>query len=270
MGNSQDVQAPYPACTDRLKEGSSSAPRPQSSSMSRLAAWPPRWDGEVGLVSSAAPRDDRVRDVIDAVAHQTSELAYWARTGRILSSRSWKGASPSLDKIGEQSGTALACRGDTLLKMLLFGGLVMFVAEIAAFVAVGEHIGFGWSVLLLLVVSALGPLVIRRVGIGVLRRTQHRLAEGQVPTRELLDGVVVLLGGVLICVPGFVTDAVGLLLMIGPIRRLVLQVTGRHIARRVQTLSPDRWKVINVTARAGGGERQNSTGQQEVLERGSR
>lgn len=157
--------------------------------------------------------------------------------------------------------------------MLLLGALVLFVAEIAAFVAVGEHVGFGWAVLLLLVVSALGPFMIRRVGIGVLARTQQRLADGQVPTRELLDGVVVLLGGVLICAPGFITDGVGLLLMVGPIRRLFLRVTGKRVARRIQTLSPSRWNVINVTAGTVDGERRNAAPPappQKMLERGPR
>jgi UPF0716 protein FxsA len=102
---------------------------------------------------------------------------------------------------------------------VFFLAFLFFVgAEIAAFVAVAEHIGFLWALGLLVLVSALGPLVVRRVGIGVLAHTQQRLARGEVPTRELLDGLVVLLGGLLICIPGFIGDALGLLLMIGPLR----------------------------------------------------
>jgi UPF0716 protein FxsA len=120
------------------------------------------------------------------------------------------------------------------------------VAEVAAFVAVGEHIGFGWAVLLLIGVSALGPLLVKRVGLGVLARTQDRLAEGELPTRELLDGVVVLAGGIMVCLPGFVSDALGLLLLLGPVRHFFIRLGGRRVARRVQTMRVSPQGVIDV------------------------
>jgi UPF0716 protein FxsA len=130
--------------------------------------------------------------------------------------------------------------------VVLLVACLFFVAEVVAFVAVGDHIGFGWTVLLLVGVSAAGPLLVRRVGLGVLARTQGRLAEGEVPTREVLDGVVLLAGGVLICVPGFISDALGLLLLIGPVRHFLIRVGGRRMAQRVQTVRPARWTVIDV------------------------
>lgn len=133
--------------------------------------------------------------------------------------------------------------------MFLVSALLFFVAEVVAFIEVGEHIGFGWAALILIGMSALGPFMIRRAGSGVLGRTQDRLAQGELPTRELLDGVVVLLGGVMVCVPGFISDAIGLLLMVGPVRRLLIRAGGRHLARRVQAMRPGHWTVINVRAR---------------------
>jgi UPF0716 protein FxsA len=129
--------------------------------------------------------------------------------------------------------------------VVLLIACLFFVAEAFAFVAVGENIGFGWAVLLLIGVSALGPLLVRRVGLGVLARTQDRLAQGEVPTRELLDGVVVLAGGVLICLPGFISDAFGLLLMIGPVRSVLIRMSGRRMARRVETMRSTRWTIID-------------------------
>jgi len=129
------------------------------------------------------------------------------------------------------------------------GLLLVAAAEIAAFWAIAEQIGFLWALAILLVVSALGPFVVRRVGFGVLANTRERLAKGEVPTRELLDGLVVLIGGVMICVPGFIGDALGLLLMISPVRRLVIRVSGSRLARRVQKFPADRWRVIDVGAR---------------------
>jgi UPF0716 protein FxsA len=128
-------------------------------------------------------------------------------------------------------------------------GLLFVAAEIASFVVVADQIGFLWALAILVAVSALGPLVVRRVGLGVLAHTRERLARGEVPTRDLLDGLVVLIGGVMICVPGFIGDAVGLLLMIGPVRHLAIRTAGRRLARRVQTIRTDRWRVITVGSR---------------------
>ncbi len=132
----------------------------------------------------------------------------------------------------------------------MLAACLFFLAEVAAFVAVGDHIGFGWAVLLLIGVSALGPMLVRRVGLGVLGRTQDRLAKGDLPTRELLDGVVVLVGGVMICVPGFISDALGLLLLIGPVRHLLIWVGGRRLAGRVRTMGSGRWGVVDARTRS--------------------
>jgi UPF0716 protein FxsA len=128
--------------------------------------------------------------------------------------------------------------------------LVFVAAEIAAFVAVAEQIGFLWALVILIFVSALGPFVVRRVGFSVLAHTRDRLSRGEVPTRELLDGLVVLIGGVLVCVPGFVGDALGLLLMIGPVRHLVIRLSGHRLARRVGTMRSGRWLVIDADSRS--------------------
>jgi UPF0716 protein FxsA len=70
-----------------------------------------------------------------------------------------------------------------------------------------------------------------------------------VPTRELLDGLVVLIGGVLICVPGFIGDALGLMLMVRPVRSLVIRLSGLRLANRVGSMRTGRFGVINVDAR---------------------
>jgi UPF0716 protein FxsA len=133
--------------------------------------------------------------------------------------------------------------------VFFLGALLVVAAEIVSFVLVADQIGLFWALALLIVVSALGPFVVRRVGFTVLAHTRARLAKGELPTRELLDGLVVLIGGVMICVPGFVGDAIGLLLMIGPVRHLVIRTTGHRLARRVQTTRSGRWQVIDAPSR---------------------
>jgi UPF0716 protein FxsA len=133
--------------------------------------------------------------------------------------------------------------------VLLLGVLVAVAVEVAAFVAVASQIGVLLAVVLLVVASALGPMAVRRAGLGVLAHTRERLLRGEVPTRELLDGLVVLAGGVLICVPGFVGDLLGLLLMVGPVRHLVIRTSGDHLARRVRTMRRVRWMAADVPSR---------------------
>ncbi len=79
--------------------------------------------------------------------------------------------------------------------MIFLGALLFIAAEIVVFVVVAHQIGFLWALALLIVVSALGPFVVRQVGLGVLAHTQERLGRGEMPTRELLDGLVILIGG---------------------------------------------------------------------------
>ena len=115
--------------------------------------------------------------------------------------------------------------------MILFGLLLYVAAEIAALVVVAQQIGVLFAVLLVLLVSACGPFLLRRVGLGVLDHARVRLSQGESPSRDLLDGVVVVLGGVLVSIPGFVGDALGLLLLIRPVRHVVIRVAGRILAR---------------------------------------
>jgi UPF0716 protein FxsA len=138
--------------------------------------------------------------------------------------------------------------------MLLFAFFVWLVAEIAAFVAVAEQIGVLLAVVLVLAVSASGPFLVRRAGLGVLAQARVRLARGEPPERELLDGVVLVLGGAMVCIPGFVGDAIGLALLVAPIRHLVIRLAGRTLARHVQRGFTGRWgsagPVIDIEGRA--------------------
>ncbi|MCU4186231.1 FxsA family protein [Acidiferrimicrobium sp. IK] len=114
--------------------------------------------------------------------------------------------------------------------MVLFGFLLLVVAEIAALVAVADRIGVFQAVGLLIVVSLCGPWLVRRAGFGVWRRAQERLALGGAPDREVLDGVLLLAAGLLICVPGFITDAIGILLLLPPVRAVVRRRASRRAA----------------------------------------
>lgn len=111
--------------------------------------------------------------------------------------------------------------------------IVPFV-ELAVFVQVADSIGFLSSLALIVVFSVAGAWLVKREGIGIWRRARTQIERGEVPAREMVDGVLVLLAGALLLVPGFVTDVVGLLLLIPPTRALVRVVAMRRFEKRVR------------------------------------
>ncbi|MDQ6837087.1 MAG: FxsA family protein, partial [Actinomycetota bacterium] len=120
---------------------------------------------------------------------------------------------------------------------VLLAAVVVIAAEIFALIEVVKAIGVLPAILALLLISASGPWLVRRAGFSVWRRTQQRLAAGELPGREALDAIVLLAGGLLLCIPGFVTDVVGLALLVPPVRALAGRVVAGRLARRAATLS---------------------------------
>jgi UPF0716 protein FxsA len=105
------------------------------------------------------------------------------------------------------------------------------LAELAAIIVVGKTIGVLATLLLLLGFSLAGAWLAKRQGMVAWRRFQLALAEGRVPTREVADGAMVLLAGALLLIPGFLTDVLGLLLLI-PVSRALLRRWVPALARR--------------------------------------
>jgi UPF0716 protein FxsA len=98
---------------------------------------------------------------------------------------------------------------------------------------VGEAIGPVWTILLLAADSVLGSILLRSQGRTVWRRFNEALATGRMPHREVMDGVLVIFGGAFLITPGFLTDIVGLLLLIPPTRSVVRGFVTRRLGRRV-------------------------------------
>jgi UPF0716 protein FxsA len=96
--------------------------------------------------------------------------------------------------------------------------VVVPLVEIAVIIQVGSWLGVVDTIGLLLLISVLGAWLVKRQGGGLVRRVQAELAAGRVPASALVDGALVLVAGVLLLTPGFVTDAVGLLLLVPPVR----------------------------------------------------
>jgi UPF0716 protein FxsA len=110
--------------------------------------------------------------------------------------------------------------------------VVAVIAELYVIVQVAHHVGILWTLALLLLISASGPWLVRRTGLGVWRRARVRLNEGQVPGREIVDGVLLLAAGLLLTVPGFLSGVAGVLLLLPPARAMVRRLGARWLARR--------------------------------------
>src|SRR5690348_3897442 len=96
--------------------------------------------------------------------------------------------------------------------------VVLAIAEIVVFILVAKAIGLVWAILIALVTSAAGLWLLRREGVRGWRRFRGAVNEGRPPGREGVDGVVGLLGALLLLTPGFISDALGLLLLAPPVR----------------------------------------------------
>jgi UPF0716 protein FxsA len=111
--------------------------------------------------------------------------------------------------------------------------LVVPILEIATIIAVGRVIG-GWQTLLLLVLeSLLGAWLVRREGARAWTALTTALNTGRMPSRELADAALVLVGGTLLLTPGFLTDVVGFFFILPLTRPLARGVLETVVARRL-------------------------------------
>jgi len=116
------------------------------------------------------------------------------------------------------------------LLVVLF--LVVPIVEIAVIVQVGQQIGAAPTIVLLLLESALGAWLVKREGRRTWAALQTAASTGRLPSRELADSALVLVGGTLLLTPGFVTDVVGFFLTLPPTRPLARKALGWFLARR--------------------------------------
>ena len=131
------------------------------------------------------------------------------------------------------------------LRPALFAAFIgVPLVEIWVLIQVGQVIGPWWTILLLILDSLLGTWLIRREGGKAWQGLRVALDSGRMPARELADGALILVGGTLMLTPGFVTDAVGIL--------LILPLT-RPVARRLLTQVVTRRLLAGQTTRPGPG-----------------
>jgi UPF0716 protein FxsA len=117
------------------------------------------------------------------------------------------------------------------LLLLLF--LIIPVVELYVIIQVGSWLGALPTIALLILVSVTGAWLVKREGLGAWARFRAQAEQGALPTNELLDGLLIMLAGALMLVPGFVTDVVGILLLIPPARAVVRALLVRRFQARL-------------------------------------
>ena len=120
--------------------------------------------------------------------------------------------------------------------------VLLFIAipliELYVIVETARSIGTLETIGLLILVSVVGAWMVKAQGLAVLWRVRSKLAEGLMPGRDLVDGALVLFAGALMLTPGFVTDAVGLLLLFPPTRMAIRPILIRRFRHRVAYIGP--------------------------------
>ena len=150
-----------------------------------------------------------------------------------------------------------------LVKWVLIGAILLPLAEVAAFIAVAMTIGWFPALVLFVATSAAGILVLKRAGRGDLDRLRAAVGAGGLRSIHLdTPGLGPILAGILLVLPGFITDLAGAVLLIPPVRRWAGATIGRALRRRRTTrdpsvidLAPDEWHQISETIEAHDRER---------------
>lgn len=106
--------------------------------------------------------------------------------------------------------------------------LLFPIAEIFAFVEIGSRIG-GWQTVLWAISAAIaGVMMLQLHGIATIRRVQASMMRGELPARAIFDGALLFLSAILFIIPGFISDAIAILLLLPPVRWLLARMVMRR------------------------------------------
>ncbi len=122
---------------------------------------------------------------------------------------------------GRSAGLKINNIGCVPLPLLFLLFIAIPLMEIAAFVVIGGEIGVFATLALVFATAIAGSILLRYQGFGILTRIRSELDAGRLPQREVIHGAMILLAGLMLLLPGFVTDAFGLLLFVPAVRDAV-------------------------------------------------
>lgn len=127
----------------------------------------------------------------------------------------------------------------------MFGRLLLLftlvpLAELYLFMTIGSELGFAKTIAIIIITAILGAALTKSQGRRAMLKFQDATRQGRVPAREALDGLIILLAGAVLITPGFLTDTVGFLLLVPPVRAVVASYLGKRLKGKVQFVGPGR------------------------------
>jgi UPF0716 protein FxsA len=123
---------------------------------------------------------------------------------------------------------------------MFFRLLALFISipviELYLFLLIGARIGVLATLAIIVITGILGASLSRAQGLKTLVRYQQALAEGRLPHREVIEGLMILAAGVLLLTPGFLTDAIGFALLVPAIRDAVREKLTAYLSARIRVV----------------------------------
>ncbi|TDO96821.1 FxsA family protein [Marinomonas balearica] len=120
--------------------------------------------------------------------------------------------------------------------LLLF--MLVPVVELFVLIEVGSQIGGLATVLLVFLTAAIGVTLIRKQGIDAAFKAQEKLQRGQIPAVEIAEGFMLVFAGLCLLIPGFVTDSIGALMLISPLRKVVASGVALSFLKKRMNMKP--------------------------------
>lgn len=118
---------------------------------------------------------------------------------------------------------------------LLIIFIIIPLIELAVILKVNSFIGLGWTLGLIILTAVVGVKLLRQQGISTLLRANQKMQQGQMPAQELAEGFLLALAGALLLTPGFVTDALGFILLVPASRKALVHKVIALITPRMMT-----------------------------------
>ena len=114
--------------------------------------------------------------------------------------------------------------------------LLLFIAlpliEIAVFIKVGQEIGMAWTIFIVIATAVVGTWLLQAQGFGVLAKARSSVLNGEMPIEPVIESVLLLIAGAFLLTPGLITDGIGFLLLVPPIRVLIARHVLKHVLER--------------------------------------
>jgi len=143
--------------------------------------------------------------------------------------------------------------------LLLF--ILVPVAELAIFIALGDKIGLEATLGIIVLTALIGAYLTKSQGLKALNNYQQALAQGRLPHEEVMDGLMILIAGAVLLTPGFLTDAIGFSLLIPPFRKVVKAIIKQRLQGRVYIVS----EKVNVASQPFSQEAPTRSGGPQVI-----